>query len=410
MLWFNLEHDLSGLRFQLLDRHPWAWHGSGWLQLLELAVVASPLLLGLLFWTAWTVLRSQNAPVAQRWPVAIAAGLWLLFFVLGFFADQERFRWHWSLPALVLLLPALAQRLPALSRTVRWSSLGLAMVFSVAAFAYLAMAAAPNRAGGWHGSKLFPANFSGWREAADWLQQSPDRPTRLVADNFMLAAALRFYLTESLTPSLRVLDDVLNRRHGRAAQLRIWGLDETALAADPNRSGWIVAEESARRFSDRWAWYQGLCARFSGLKLVDQLLLFDGRKRFVRWHFDSYEPRPSCISPEAVPPLGWLDAPRRLRRGEPMVVFGWVIQTGLGIDAIEILWDGEPIARPARTIEIDWVERRWGEVGDPNGQRIGFRSVLDLSDREPGRYQLSVRVRRGDDRWWLLAEQSVRLD
>lgn len=411
LLWFNLANEMVSVRFQLLDRHPWAWQGSGWLQLAEQALVTSPLLLGLLAWAGWRSLRRRPLHWPESLFVASAIALWLLFFVLGFFADNERFRWHWPLTACVLLLPALAARLPQLPRPLRLASWAGAVLVLLLAVAYLAATVLPGRHAAWLDGKRFPANFSGWREAAAWLAATDDGGTDpVVVDNFMLGATLDFYRDPADRRPIMVLDDALNRQHGRAAQLMLWGIDESALAAAPATPGWLVVEETARRFSDRWAWYQGLCARFAGLELDQALTLHGGRKRFVRWRFDAYSPRPSCTRPAALPPLGWVELPARVPAGAPIPVFGWVVQPGLGIEAVELQVDDAGPVALARDVEIDWVERRWGEVGDPAGRRLGFRTELASAGLGAGPRRVSVRVRRSDGVVWLLHEQVVVLE
>lgn len=403
---FNLGHDLAGLRFQFVDRHPWAWQSTGLWQIAEQALVASPVLLVLFGWTARRSLGYRPMPPVERIVVPVAVGLWALFFVLGFFADNERFRWHWSLTSYLLLMPALAARWPMLAPWLRKLTLATAGVLATLILGYLLIATVPNR--GWLAGKQFPSNFSGWREAAAWMAVSEKRAgERWIADNFMLAAALRFYLRDARQDPVFVLDDDLNQRHGRAMQLAIWNLDEAAIATDPAQPGWLVVEETARRFSDRWTWYQGLCAKFFGLKLDDMLNLHDGHKRFVRWRFDGYHPQPSCNTPSAIPPLGWVDAPARVRQGQALEVFGWAMQAELGIDAVDIHIDGEQVARTTRSIEIDWVERRWGDVGDPAGRVLGFRVQLLVDALDPGEHRLAVFARRGDGTAWPLHEQTL---
>ena len=60
LLAWNIEHADAGLRFQLLDRHPWRFHADGIRFLLVQAVMATPLL----FW-AFLVLcvRGMRDPV-----------------------------------------------------------------------------------------------------------------------------------------------------------------------------------------------------------------------------------------------------------------------------------------------------------------------------------------------------------
>jgi hypothetical protein len=405
---FNLDNDLAALRFQLVDRHPWTWQWGGALQILEQAAVTGPLMLGALVWTVWDAFRRRPLPWPECVAVPIAALVWLLFFVLGFFADSERFRWHWPLPAYLFLLPALAARWPSIGRRMATAIIATTGLVAALALSYLTVAAMPERAADWLAGKRYPANFSGWREAAAWVDDAGLEPgERLVAGNFMLAAALDFYRPTAPTQPMLVLDDALNRRHGRSAQLAIWGIDETALMVDHSSRGLVVAEETAQRFSDRWAWYQSICARFDGLELDDPLDLHGGRKRFVRWRYRTYDPQPSCRDTAAIPPLGWVEIPSHVDRGDALDVFGWAMQPELGIDVVEILVDDVVVAQTRRTIDIQWVEQRWGDVGDPAGLKLAFRVPLETAEMAAGAHRVAVRVRRGDGRTWPIHEQPV---
>ncbi len=405
LLLFNLDNDLAGLRFQLIDRHPWSWQWTGFWQLPEQLLVASPVLMAALVWFAWSRLRASSATPAERIVVRFASLLWLLFFVLGFFADSMRFRWHWSLPALLLLLPLLASRWPGFGRGLRWALVLPALATSAVIFGWLGLAAEGGSDTDRLGGKLFPDNFTGWREVADWIAQAPSTGP-IVVDNFMLAAELAFYSDESIRTRLRVLDDARNDRHGRATQLRLWALDESTLATAPKRPGLLVVEEGARRFSDRWSWYQSLCARFDGLVLDDVLDLHDGKRRFVRWHHDGYRRQDSCAQPAAIPALGWIER-QTGASGAPDRLGGWVLQPGPGIDRIELYVAGVRLASTRRDQETYWVEGRWGETGDPAGRVLGF--AFDLGDLSlpPGSHRLDVQAVRGDGLTWPIASERV---
>ena len=411
--WFNAAHDFAGLRFQMIDRHPWAWQSGGWWQLAEQALVVGPVLAVLLALAVW---RSWRAPVsaqsrAEAVLAQLATGLWLLFIVLGFLADNERFRWHWPLPAYLIALPLLAAQWPAFSVPLRRLALATSTAVIVLVLAYFAAGIQPSAAGGWFDGKRFPSNFSGWREVAQWQRELADhRDAPVAVDNFMLAAALGFYLQPDRPAAVRVLDDPLNRHHGRAAQLHIWGLDESALAAQPPMPGWLLVEEPARRFSDRWHWYQDLCARFAGLRLDGVLNLHDGRKRFVRWRHDGYAPQGECRDPAALPPLGWVDDSQvQWQQGEPLLISGWVVQAGQGIESVELLVDGESLATVPRTQPAAWATQTWGELDDPAGEQLGFRFVVDTSDWQPGRYPYRVLARRPDGRVWPIHAGHIEL-
>lgn len=417
LLWFNWSHQFSGLRFQFVDRHPWAWQWQGLWQLPEQLLVASPLLLLLLAWVAGRYLlpgrhARAGAPsdAIGQVVVPVAVIVWLVFIGLGFFADSERFRWHWPLPAYLLLLPLLARDIDRLQPLLRRATVALAAVVTVAILGWLLAVLVPDRAGLWADGKRYPANFAGWRESARWLQQDP-LPEQIVTDNFMLAANLAFHLPDS-RGRLRVLDDPRNIRHGRATQLAIWSVDEAALAAGPRQPGWLVVEDTARRFSDRWAWYQELCRRFDGLELDQALSVHGDRKRFVRWRHQGYRRQATCTQPQALPPLGWIEVAggaRRLRRGQPLTVTGWALQPGLGIGQVQVAINGEQVASGTRDRQAGWPADHWPDATDPAGDQLGFRFELDSSGLAPGRHQVQVSVVRGDGRVWPLAAAAVNI-
>jgi hypothetical protein len=211
------------------------------------------------------------------------------YFILGCFADDTRFRVHWPLPGylpLLLMLPILLREL-TLTRPLRIAlaaTFSLLVLGSALAFAYLAAAALPSGATALAGVKAFPEHFVGWSDVSGQtralLQQPRFADSVLVADNFMLAAELDFALDGSR--KVYSLDHPLNAKHGRVAQLALWGRDEAGLRALGPRSLLLVAEPTARRERDRAAWMQSLCTRADGLVAVSALDLYDGRKRY-RW-------------------------------------------------------------------------------------------------------------------------------
>ncbi len=398
--WFNAGHDYAGLRFQLLDRHPWTWQSDGWLQLAEQALVVGPVLAWIMVATMWRLWRRRPLAGKDMTLAVLASGLWLLFFALGFVADNERFRWHWQLPAYLAALPLVAASWPSWPRRVRAVALAVCGLVTALVMAYFAAGMWPSPQAGWFDGKRFPANFSGWREVAAWQHGTDAGTAPVIVDNFMLGAALTFYMAPERRDAVRVLDDPLNTRHGRAAQLAIWSLDESALASQPPAPGWLLAEETARRFSDRWDWYQSLCKRFTGLRLDGVLDLFDGRKRFVRWRHDGYSTQAQCDT-AALPPLGWVDESRDVHRpGEPILVSGWVVQAGQGIESVQVHVAGQPVISATRTQPAAWAIQNWGELGDPAGEQLGFRVVLDTRDWTPGAYAYRVEARRPDGLVW----------
>ncbi|HEU4993159.1 MAG TPA: glycosyltransferase family 39 protein, partial [Luteimonas sp.] len=106
---WNVAHAEAGLRFQLVDRHPWAFHADGLRFVLLQALLATPLLFAALAAAAWRHRRDGDAAAdggdARRY-LALSGGLFVLaFFALGFFADTERVSFHWPLQGMLALLP-----------------------------------------------------------------------------------------------------------------------------------------------------------------------------------------------------------------------------------------------------------------------------------------------------------------
>ena len=314
ILLFNARHDWIGFGFQFVDRHPWSFHADALIQPLEQAIACTPLFYALLLWAAARIclrfVRSEQ-PGASTSPAARAAvnlneatqAPWDLFacaavvplvayFAIGCFADDTRFRLHWPLPGYLPLLIVL----PVLLRTVRlrgFVTFAVAMLVAgdVVAQGYLVMAAVPGGAVALARVKAFPEHLVGWHEAAtqtrELLARAQFADDVLVADNFMLAAELDFAFDGQR--EIYALDQPINAKHGRAAQLALWQRDEAGLDALGPRQVLLVSEPTARREREREPWMTSLCSRVADVVPVAQLDLYDGRKRF-RWYAGTVPP------------------------------------------------------------------------------------------------------------------------
>lgn len=286
----------DALRFQLLERHPWAFHADALLQPLEQVLVTTPLLWALLVATGIAGWRRLRRPPAAPGPLldvllCVAATFVLGYFLLGLYADAQRFRVHWPLPGWLLLivaLPPMLRHWTAVRPGMRWLTglaAAMAALATLAVHGYFAVASTPGGAGFLSRYKAFPEHFVGWNEAAATTRQLLERPGSadaiLVADNFMLAAELDF-AGDGARP-VYSLDHSLNAKHGRAPQLRLWQRDEAGLSAQRGRTVLLVVDESAGRERDRPAWLSSLCGRIAGLSPLERLDLYDGRKRFA-WY------------------------------------------------------------------------------------------------------------------------------
>lgn len=281
ILVYNLASHGAGVAFQLVERNPWRFHADALVQPLEQAVACTPLAWIVLVWSLWRAWTSRDRSPYDL--MAALAGTFILgYFLLGLFADDLRFRAHWPLPGYLLLCVVLPSQLAESGRTwrrVAVAGFAIAFVGLCAGFAYLGLAASADGATVLARMKAFPSNFTGWRESAAVVRGEllHDSGALVVADNFMLAAELRFALGGPR--AVYALDNPLNTKHGRAPQLATWGLDEQALRARPGARLLLAVDETALRERDTRDWLGSICSRVDVLRPLARVDLFEGRRR-----------------------------------------------------------------------------------------------------------------------------------
>jgi len=268
---FNLGADAAGLRFQLFERHPWAFNAQGLAQPLLQAIITTPLLYALMFWALLRGARERASP-PLRFLALAGLGLWVFYALLAPFVDRARFSLHWPLPAYLAaaaLLPLALRETATRSwprRLAPWAG-ALAVAAMLAMAALFTLPASPVLAARSAGTALYPDNFVGWREVADALRPRLAADDALVGDHFMLAAQLSFQLGRRR--EVLVLDHWNNHKHGRAAQLAIWGYDEAGIARlAPGTRTWIAFEIGETPAAERAAWVARLCRWFEAIEPV----------------------------------------------------------------------------------------------------------------------------------------------
>lgn len=393
LLAWNLAHADAGLRFQLVERHPWALHAQGlWFLPVQVLLVTPPLFAALLLAArhGW-----RSGEVSRRWFALSGGGFVLGFFVLGFFADVERVSFHWPLPgylALLPLLPALLERWPrwlrALTRIAALAGLVLGMGY------YVLVSDAGLRAR-LAAMKWYPANFAGWDMVADVVRgelATMPAGTRVLADNFKLGAELGFALGD---PDLLVLPHPLNEHHGRAPQLRLWGLLRESRDALPQAPLLLVVGASELPYKHLLAHYHALCARLGPLPPPRVVQVDHGRQRFLLLRLDAGAGQGVCVTPA----MAWIDTPRsgaQVRAGEPLAVRGWAFKDGAGLAAVEVLLDGAVVARAQYGRAAPQVAAFWKISTDPAHPHVGFDAVVPAERLRPGRRWLGLRLHGRD--------------
>jgi hypothetical protein len=403
LLAWNFENAEAGLRFQLVDRHPWTWQpGGAWFIAIQ-ALLATPLMFVALLWAAVRGVRHDSDPVRF---IALSGGLVVLgFFVLGFFADTERVSFHWPLPGLVALLPLLPVLLVRWPRWLRGLTWALVAAGLVSVLGYYALVSVPELRARTASLKWYPSNFAGWDVLADGVREAREgmpEGTRLVADNFKVGAELGFALGDA---SIEVLQHPANRQHGRAPQLRLWHLEASG-TRDPGGPVLLVVAASEVEYKDLLLRYHGLCRRFGPLPAPRVLNVDHGRTRFLLFRIEE-RGTGDCT----LPAMAWIDAPAAdARVGHAFDIQGWAFKDGVGIERIEVLFDGAVVAQAEYGIESPGVARFWKISTDATHPHVGFRARVELPEASEGTHWLGLRLHGRDGSVEDWSEQRIRVD
>lgn len=394
---WNMANAEAGLRFQLVDRHPWSFHAEGLWFLAIQAMLVTPLLFAAMAQAAWRGVRADA--VLPRY-FALLGGLVVLgFFGLGFFADVERVSFHWPLPgylALLPLVPVLLARWPRPLRLATWATAAAGLLLVLGYYAAVSSPAVRER---FAAEKFYPANFAGWRPLADAVQaRLEDMPpdTLLVADNFKIGAELGFALDR---PDIPVLDHPLNRKHGRAPQLRLWGLETAGRGDWEGRPVLLVVGASELPYKDLLVHYHSLCRRVGPLPSPQVVDADHGRQRFLLFALPAQRPDGPCTTPA----LAWFDLPAPgARVGRRFNVSGWAFKDGVGIERVEVTVDGEVVAEADYGSPRHHVAPFWKISTDASHPDVGFDAQVRLPPGSIGRHWLGLRLHGKDgsiERW-----------
>ena len=388
MAW-NMENAEAGLRFQLVDRHPWAFHADGLLFLaIQGLLVTPPLFVALMAAAS----RRGWATDSRRYLAWLGGLVVLGFFVLGFFADTKRVSFHWPLPGYLALLPLLPAVLAGWSpwlRRLTWAVAGCGLV---AVLGYFAAVSTPSLREQSAAMKWYPSNFAGWSVLAGVVREQRARMpegTQIVAGNFKIGAELGFALGE---PDIPVLDHPLNREHGRAPQLRLWGLQREHRFDRPTL---LVVGATDVEYKNLLQRYHALCAQLGPLPKTRALNIDQGAQRYMLFEFDGKPAKAgaACITPA----MAWIDAPvAGAQVGRAFEVTGWAFKDGVGLSGVEVLLDGKPVAKAEYGLENPGAATYWKISTDPQHPKVGFRARIDVGAFPPGRHWLGLRLHGRD--------------
>ncbi len=396
---FNVQQDMTGFSFHLVERHPWQFQAEGLLRPLVDALVLTPGLFVLLLLAAVALLRRRSDPRFQLLAF-LGLGPLVIYWGLGPWTDQDRSVYHWTAAAhltLCAIVPlgvaALRSWLERLSASMgRWLSHGLVALSAVlglsAGFGMLGYTAwvAANPAARVPSNAVFPDNWVSWPQVAQEVARRVGPNELLIADNFRLGAQLSFELQRRVY----MLDHPLNARHGRARQLDLLGLGQRDVPADW-QSAWLAVDETARDPAELPAALRSVCDLAPGARLDADLSYFQGRKRYLLYRLD--QSGSDCD----LPAFSYLDAPSRDARLSGRVeVSGWAFEDNLGVQQVQVVLDGDRVFTADYGLDYPGVAGFFPGSTDPNHPQVGFRTELDTTQLANGWQNLVIRVIAAD--------------
>ncbi|WP_434212213.1 ArnT family glycosyltransferase [[Pseudomonas] boreopolis] len=398
LLIWNSDHQEAGLRFQLLDRHPWSFQSAGAWFLLIQAVLVTPLLAVAMVRVVMIGTRAGGGSARAQWRYfGLLGGIsTLAIFLFGFFSDAERISFHWPLPGYLALLVAAPLVLGRWRRAWRRATWLLLLLGMSGAYGYYLAVSFPHVREHAAGEKYYPRNFAGWQPLAAAVKEelaAMPPGTKVLADNFKVGAELGFELEG---PDILVLQAPLNDRHGRTVQLQQWNLLDRGERDGPRL---LVLSPSDLRYRDLLRRYHDVCAMVGPLPPPRVVSIDHGYQRFLLFRLPAQKAAGGCVAPA----MAWVDAPLPGERVQGRFsVDGWAFKDGTGLARVEVLVDGKPAAEAMYGSVLD-VRPYWKISTDPHHPRVGFQAALDAGPLEPGTHWLGLRLHGTDgsvEDWW----------
>jgi hypothetical protein len=334
---------MRGLRFQFVDRHPWNFHFDGaWFFVVQ-ALLATPLLFAAMAHAAVRGWHGQGADDRNhaKYFALIGGGTVVAFCLLGFFADNERISFHWTLAGLYALLPLVPATLAQWPRGWRRATWVLALAGLVAILGYYVVVSSPVARARFAAAKWYPANFAGWDALADAVRDERAKmpaDARIVADNFKIGSELGFALDD---PNLAVLPHGSTRATGARRSWMCGSCSRTIARRSASVRCLLVVGASEVRYRELLQHYHALCDLLGPLPPPRVVNIDHGRQRFVLFRMPAKRASGECTAPA----MAYIDSPRAKARVSRDFEVGRVgrSRTASGIARVEVTLDGEVI-------------------------------------------------------------------
>ena len=411
VVWFNLTHDLSGLGYHFLDRHPWQFQWQGFLHIFKQAFLVTPPLYALLIITLCLMVGpARQGSRNHQLLLCFAISNLLPYLLLAPWSDSTRTSIHWPLsgylPLLVLAPATLHQGREILRRRMTdHRATRLTRMVPIIGFAGTLVAFAGVGSQAWH-DQLQPLldhgvlsnKMAGWKPftrhtAALLAREFPESEPLVITDNYYTGAQVEFGIDTRLLTYTTDNDKAI--RDGRISQYAIWQRDARALSGLAGRDALFITEDSTLTIPEKQAVMADICARAGAVHFTEQLELLSREKRFSFYRVNSLLPEPGQTTVAGpgcpMPPQGWIDEPADgATVSGTLRISGWVFNEGVGLKEVRVLINDQEAGIASYGLPRPDVMEIMGVKSDPNRPDLGFNIELDVSALAPGEHWLAL--------------------
>ncbi|MEC7892920.1 MAG: glycosyltransferase family 39 protein [Pseudomonadota bacterium] len=412
MIWFNLNNELSGASFHLVERHPWEFQTSGLLHIFKQAGLVTPPLYVCFLLTLIRLFKEAQRKEDAALLFSVSITNLMVYMLLAPWTDASSTSIHWPLSGYFPLLVAFPDTLIQVGnwieqrRTVISANgairmmLALGFAGTLTGLTGVGSQAFQEQLQPIFGKDVLSNKMAGWKSFGEHTRQvlqsefSDKRPL-LITDNYYTAAQLRF---AGFPDKVITLDREKSVRDGRATQLAMWRMDADSIQDYIGQPALYINEDSTLLLADKISFMTEMCSFSQRIRPSTPLSLFEGEKAFSFYVIDKLvmsEPGlTGRAQPCPYPIIAWIDTPdnETVVRGQ-LTVAGWSYSEDLGIEAVELMLNGETIHSLHYGVPRPVVVSIQGVLSDPNRPNLGFTGTLDSLNVANGTYTLSLRLR-----------------